>query len=102
MSRDNSSQPLKYAARHSVNCPTVLAVVWCPPAVVICSPTSVLGFDSMKKKASTSGKFPTASVHSSRCFILVFVCYSIASNPLITRRGALQGSHPALLVASAP
>ncbi|RNC36380.1 hypothetical protein TcCL_Unassigned00659 [Trypanosoma cruzi] len=57
MSRDNSSQPLKYAARHSVNCCTVLVVVWCPPAVFIRSPNSVTGIFTKKKKTSTSGKF---------------------------------------------
>ncbi|RNC53318.1 hypothetical protein TcCL_ESM09360 [Trypanosoma cruzi] len=64
MSRDNSSQPLKYAARHSVNRLTVLAVVWCPPAVVIRSPTSVFRRDSKKKKPSTSGKFSTSVTYS--------------------------------------
>ncbi|RNC34942.1 hypothetical protein TcCL_Unassigned02226 [Trypanosoma cruzi] len=59
MSRDNSSQLLKYAARHSVNCLTVLGVVWCPPAVVIRSQTSVIGFDFMKKKRPPTESFPS-------------------------------------------
>ncbi|RNE96421.1 hypothetical protein TcG_13014 [Trypanosoma cruzi] len=66
MSRDDSSQPLKYAARHSVNCRTVLVVVRCPSAVVIRSPTSVIGFESTKKKASTSGKFVAHGLYSTQ------------------------------------
>ncbi|KAF5214700.1 hypothetical protein ECC02_012675 [Trypanosoma cruzi] len=66
MSRDNSSQPLKYAARHSVNCLTVLVVVRCSPAVVIRSPTSVIGFESTKKKPSTSGKCWTSGSYSTQ------------------------------------
>ncbi|KAF5215451.1 hypothetical protein ECC02_011862 [Trypanosoma cruzi] len=66
MSRDNSSQPLKYAARHSVNCLTVLVVVRCSPAVVIRSPTSVIGFESTKKKPSTSGKCWTFGSYSTQ------------------------------------
>ncbi|RNC47558.1 hypothetical protein TcCL_NonESM02608 [Trypanosoma cruzi] len=108
MSRDNSSQPLKYAARHSVNYLAVLALVWCSHAVAIRSPNSVLRGEFTKKKPSTSGK-PALVTYSSRCFILVFVWYSIATNPHITRWSALQGSHSALrtvlhdvLVASVP
>ncbi|RNC44503.1 hypothetical protein TcCL_NonESM05766 [Trypanosoma cruzi] len=62
MSRDNSSQPLKYAARHSVNCLTVLALVWCAPAAAIRSPTTVIGLDSEKKSLP-----PAESLWSTVC-----------------------------------
>ncbi|RNC34010.1 hypothetical protein TcCL_Unassigned03237 [Trypanosoma cruzi] len=82
MSRDNSSQPLQYAARHSVNGPTVLAVVWCPPAGIIRSPTSVIGFDSTKKQPSTSGRFVAHGLCSTPYFILRIVfSYSLGSKP---------------------
>ncbi|RNE97560.1 hypothetical protein TraAM80_09252 [Trypanosoma rangeli] len=65
MPREKVSQSSKCATRHSLNCCTVLLVMWCAFAVAVRSPTIVLR-GTATKKTPTSEKSSTPGTYSTR------------------------------------
>ncbi|RNC38622.1 hypothetical protein TcCL_NonESM12114 [Trypanosoma cruzi] len=64
-------------------CEGALAVVWCSPAVVIRSPTTVLGFDfkNKKRRPPAEGLWPTVCAAPRTLFYGSFFHIHSAANP---------------------